>query len=289
MQSENEHRFHITAGDEYSDRDRADQDYIQAGGMEYKILPVADREDQGEQIISSGFPITDVYDSKATQNTCPEGMIIALDKVAITTDEMLDDINFSDEEGQGGLTKDQAISGNYMKESKMISDLYEEDDTLNKYTGTKNETEDLKEIPAAYNIEPGQTMIEAGWVDDVVEGDKVIAKVNTYNGILDLDNVLFTANKIPFGFIDDVIGKIDDPFYVVKFFPTFSDKTIIQKGHTIYFVNQKAKTIQPNQLSRKGCDASNAFDEELSDDEMECSDDEEETERKKRKVIVYLK
>jgi rRNA processing protein Gar1 len=298
MHTENEQpRFLLSTGHEHPDRDSNDQITHQTDIVEYKILPVAGGEDQGEQIICDRYPVDYISSHQGDKDANGEGvnnvmwtMCVDMKHTKLTTDEMLDDVNFSDEEVVVLHTKKENITHEgYQNEIKKISELYEDTDdtTLNKYTGTRHEVDERKEIPEPFNIEPGQTMIEAGNVDDIVEHDKVIIKVNLYNGILDLDNVIFTANKIAFGYIDDVIGKVDDPYYVVRFFPNITDRSIIQRGHTAYFVNQKAKSLQTNKMLRKGCDASNAFDEEVSEDEMEFSDDEEEISRKKSKVLLY--
>jgi rRNA processing protein Gar1 len=282
----NEHRLHITTSNEYPDRDSSYQDHLQTEPVEYKILPMADGEDQIGQITSSGHPTNNLPNDEDIPFSNTEGLTVYTDTrpmtIKQTADELLDEVTFSDEEMeiQPNITNEV-----YNTEMKKITELYEETDaTLNKYTGTKHEADEVREIPEAFEVQSGQTMNECGCVDDIVESDKVIVKVNLYNGILDLDNIMFTANKIPFGYIDDVIGKVEEPYYVVRFFPTFMDKSIICKGHMIYYVNQKAKTIQTRQLLKKGCDASNAFDEEISEDEMEFSDDDEEVERKKQKV-----
>jgi rRNA processing protein Gar1 len=285
----NEYRLYITTSDEHTNRDSLNQNNLQTEYMEHKILPMVNRESEGEQTISSGYPSYSLPNNQDIELIDTEGMIgITTDTRTIkqSAEEMLDDVTFSDEEMD--IPNNNLTNEAYNNEMKKVTELYEETDaTLNKYTGTKHEAEETREIPEVFEIEAGQTMNDCGFVDDVVE-DKVIVKVNLYNGILDLDNILFTANKIPFGYIDDVIGKVEEPYYVIKFFPNFSDKSIVCKGHSIYYINQKAKTIQTRQLSRKGCDASNAFDEEVSEDEVEFSDDDQEVERKKQKVNFIL-
>jgi rRNA processing protein Gar1 len=109
--------------------------------------------------------------------------------------------------------------------------------------------------------------------------------VNTLNGILDLDNIIFNENKIAVGYLDDVIGKVDSPCYIIKLFPDLQPSSInLVSGKSVFFVKTKGKQITPSVLMKKrGCDASNAFDEEVAEDEIEFSDDEEEAARKAMK------
>jgi len=83
--------------------------------------------------------------------------------------------------------------------------------------------------------------------------------------------------------MDDVIGQIESPFYVGRIFPNLDlEKINVLKGATIYYAKTKGKIINKNILKNfRGCDASNAFDEELPEEEMEFSDDEKESQIKK--------
>jgi rRNA processing protein Gar1 len=138
-----------------------------------------------------------------------------------------------------------------------------------------------------FDLTSEDVLVEAGMIEDVFE-DKVIMRANIFNGILDLDNILFNENKFPVGYLDDVIGKVESPYYVIRFFPNYTqesrEKMNLLSGKSIFFVKSRSKQIVPGYLMRhKGCDASNAFDEEIHDDEMEFSDDEEEVKFKSRK------
>jgi len=143
--------------------------------------------------------------------------------------------------------------------------------------GTKNEMSDVKEIPKTFEIESTYTIVLCGKViNKSVEG-KCVVLSDSANGLLDLDNIIFDANKIPIGFIDDVVGKVDNPFYIVKFLPSYTGNTDLS-GHSIYYVKEKAKFVNKVELiQQKGCDASNAFDEEIDLDEEDFSDDDQET------------
>jgi rRNA processing protein Gar1 len=266
----NEHRIHISTDDKHPNGDNRIQNAIQTDNLELPILSMANDSSQDKQIIHPGFSTDNLPIHESVQMDNQKDIIVEFDRCRVNTDKLLDDVEFSDEEEK---------MEEYNEESKKICDLYEEDNTLNKYTGTKNEKEEPKEIPEIYILKEGDNLHNAGVIDDIVE-DKALVKVHTMMGILDLDNLLFNANGICFGYIDDVIGKVDSPYYVVRFFPTV-DKTLFNKDEVIFFVEKNAKIVHTDKLNRKGCDASNAFDEEVPDDEMEWSDDEEEQAMKK--------
>ena len=173
----------------------------------------------------------------------------------------------------------------YEKESSKINELYnndENDESINKYFGTKNELLDVKVIPTVFPIEDSYKFLNAGTVmNKSVEG-KFVMMADTINGILDLDNIVFNQNKLPIGYIDDVLGKIDSPFYIVKYFPNYNGNTDLQ-GEKLCFVKEKVKFVNKFELIKlKGSDASNVYDEEVDDDEKEFSDDEEEKARKEK-------
>ena len=112
---------------------------------------------------------------------------------------------------------------------------------------------------------------------------------NNLSKILNLDNIIFLSNKQHIGFIDDVIGQIDNPVYVIKIYPKLIEEKILEKikiDDKLYYCYNKINVINEIELKNKnkGCDASNAFDEEVSENEKDYSDDEEEVNAKiKRK------
>jgi rRNA processing protein Gar1 len=266
----NEHGIHITDDNQYTDGDNNCQTGLQTNNMEHPILSMAEDESRGQQIISPGLPSDNILVHQSNQDDDKKDITVEFDRCRVNHDMLLDDVQFSD---------DEDMIQDYNEQSKKIGEFYEEDNTLNKYTGTKNEIEDPREMPEIYIMKEGDNLVNAGVVEEVVE-DKVLVKVHTMMGILDLDNLLFNVHGICFGYIDDVIGKVDSPYYVVKIFPTV-DRTIVNRDDVVFYVEKNAKRVQQEKIKRKGCDASNAFDEEVPEEEMEYSDDEEEQAMKK--------
>lgn len=195
--------------------------------------------------------------------------------IKLNPDDLLNDINLSDEE----TNNDKLNEGEYNIQIEKINEFYDElgDGSMNKYTGTKNEVEDRVNIPVPFELPENAEFGEAGIIEAIFENDKILLKPNFNSGILDLDNILWNSNHIAVGYLDDVVGKVEEPVYIIKFFPNLIDKNLVYKGHPLYFVKGKASTIVKKELLKnKGCDASNAFDEEVSDSEKEFSDDEKE-------------
>jgi H/ACA ribonucleoprotein complex non-core subunit NAF1 len=204
-------------------------------------------------------------------------------------DKMLDDVNFSEDEEK---EKDELDEKTYLEELKKIKKLYEnpeEDDTgMNSYTGTKNEIIDSerKELPIPFQINDNDVFTLCGYVTDIVEGKILMKSQNNSinNKVINLDNIIFNINKIPIGFIDDVMGQIDYPIYIIRIYPNLIDQKIkININEELYLCSNKALIINTEEIKNKhkGCDASNAFDEEVSSDDMDYSDDDEEIKAKK--------
>jgi H/ACA ribonucleoprotein complex non-core subunit NAF1 len=78
---------------------------------------------------------------------------------------------------------------------------------------------------------------------------------------------------------------VAQPMYSVRFPAASSiDVDIVKIGRPVYFVPARSSYVFAEALQRyKGSDASNAFDEEPGDDEVEFSDDEKEAEFKRNK------
>lgn len=285
MHSSNEHRNFISAGNEHSNSNSVNTGFNKASNLEGEVCDMVVCENKEGETLHSGHIPDILFNSERIEGD--DKTSITGVRAGLTAEEMLDSIQLSDEEEgeDNNLYNVKMTPSNYHHEMKKITELYEEDDgTVSKYTGTRNEIEERKEIPLPFDLSEGDVLMEAGMVDDLI-GDNVIIRANVLNGILDLDNILFNDNKLPVGYLDDVIGKVESPIYIVKFFPNYDESKrqglSLVPGKSLYFAKDKGKQIVTNVLLRhRGCDASNAFDEEIAKDEMEFSDDEEEAARK---------
>ena len=217
-------------------------------------------------------------------------------------DKMMDDISFSDsEDDENEYNKQKFIldEKNYKNEMSKINKLYEQnqeegvdDGTMNKYTGTRHEIineKERKDYPIPFEVTLDDKFEECGIIKNIIDNEILMTGINNnVLKVLNLDNIIFLQDKTCLGFIDDVIGKIDDPIYAIKIYPNLIEEKISEKlnpGDKLYFCSNRAKIINAIELKKKskGCDASNAFDEEVSEGEKDYSDDEEEVQAKIRK------
>ena len=217
-------------------------------------------------------------------------------------DKMMDDISFSDSEDDENENNKQKFildEKNYKNEMSKINKLYEQnqeegidDGTMNKYTGTRHEIineKERKDYPIPFEVTINDNFEECGIIKNIIDNEILMTGINNnVLKVLNLDNIIFLQDKTCLGFIDDVIGKIDDPIYAIKIYPNLIEEKISEKlnpGDKLYFCSNRAKIINAIELKKKskGCDASNAFDEEVSEGEKDYSDDEEEVQAKIRK------
>ena len=279
MQSGINEHVQFTNSEQHSINNNIDKNTIQTVYMDDNISEMVQLSNKEEQTQNTGYTDNTLFTIQTSKTDHA--------KNKLNFEQKLDEIEFSDEEDlHNNLNQIASNNLKYEQEKELLNNYYfndEDSESMNKYTGTKNEKTRLDEIPVPFDLNENDVLIEAGSVEAIVEEDKIMLKaLNLEKGILDLDNILFNANRQPIGYLDDVIGKIDSPVYVIIFFPNIIDKSIIKVNQTLFSVLKKAKIINPNINYKKGCDASNAFDEEINEDDIECSDDEEEQLRKKK-------
>jgi rRNA processing protein Gar1 len=275
MQNSNEHRIFIPTRNQYSNSDSANTDINETKQMECDIPQMVIPENKERQNISPRCGIDHISDnqicavdsnqeltnlvtySKQFEDDIDPGYTYSymVDKLKRNPEDMIDQITFSEDEEDPNHAipskKDKMTTELHDNELKNICDLYEEDASMTKYTGTKNEIDERKEIPVPFPITPTDVLLEAGIIDDIIN-DKIMIKANSMIGTLDLDNIIFTFNKIPFGYIDDVIGKIDEPFYVVKYFPNINKISLnLNPGQSTFNVKEKSKYVEKNDSLRK--------------------------------------
>ena len=216
-------------------------------------------------------------------------------------DKMMDEITFSDSDDDSKKEKKDFIldEKTYTSEMSKINKLYEQNQeegvdegTMNKYTGTRHEIineKERKDYPAPFEVLNEDNFEECGTVKNIIENEILMTGINNnVLKVLNLDNIIFLSNKTCLGFIDDVIGQIDNPVYAIKIYPELVEQKIMEKisvGDKLFFCSNRANVINAIELKNKskGCDASNAFDEEVSEGEKDYSDDEEEVQAKLRR------
>lgn len=208
-------------------------------------------------------------------------------KLKDVVDSKLDEIDFSDDE------KNDQQKKAFKDEHENLAKLYLEeadDSSMTKYTGTKHEKFTPAVTPSPYEILPEHEVVSIGIINSI-ENNKIIVQANTDYGVLDLDNVVFNSNNHPVGYIDEVFGKVDNPYYVINTFPIDAHLKLHYFPETKLFAAfSKLKLVNKEELVRNsGTDASNAYDEEVDAKEADYSDDERERSVKKTVYILFRK
>lgn len=150
---------------------------------------------------------------------------------------------------------------------------------------TQNEKPD--EVVPKPNITVTETMKieELGSVENIVENLVLIkAKTSGEYQVLESNSVLCLENRTPIGVIAETLGRVQQPYYSVRYTNASAiAEAGITKDTRIFYVEQHSTSVFTQPLKAyKGSDASNLHDEEVGDDELEFSDDEAEAEHKRR-------
>ena len=126
---------------------------------------------------------------------------------------------------------------------------------------------------------------ELGCVENLVENLALI-KANTSGEyqVLESGSVLCLEDRSVIGVIAETLGRVQQPYYSVRFTNTAAiTEAGISQNTRIFYVEQHSSTVFTQPLKAfKGSDASNLHDEEVGDDELEFSDDEAEAEHKRQ-------
>jgi H/ACA ribonucleoprotein complex non-core subunit NAF1 len=169
------------------------------------------------------------------------------------------------------------------------------EDTPSVFTTTKHEIgqNDLDSITKFFPKLVGQVgdIAPLGTIQSVVDSRFVVSRASP--DTLDLENFICDETSNVIGFIEDVIGPVQEPIYVVGLYADYrermadGDGLAAQIGKTLFFVQKTKKLVFWNRLLQsKGTDASNMHDEEIPESEQAFSDDEDERNYKRlvRKV-----
>ena len=135
------------------------------------------------------------------------------------------------------------------------------------------------------HITPEMKIQELGEVENLVENSVLIkAKTSGEYQVLETGSVLCLSDRSVIGVVAETLGRVQQPYYSVRFTNTASiAEAGISKGTPIFYSEQHSTTVFTQPLKAfKGSDASNLHDEEVADDEIEFSDDEAEAEYKRQ-------
>ncbi|RDW89957.1 RNA-binding snoRNP assembly protein NAF1 [Aspergillus mulundensis] len=150
---------------------------------------------------------------------------------------------------------------------------------------TANEImEDCLPIPDI-TITPEMKIILLGNVEAVVENTVLIAaNVTGEYQVLESGSLLCLEDRRVAGVVSETLGRVENPLYTVRF-PTTAEveERGLSKGAVVYYVVEHSTFVFTQPLKGlKGSDASNFHDEEVAEDEVEFSDDEQEAEYRRK-------
>lgn len=188
-------------------------------------------------------------------------------------------------EGVVGVEVEEGEITEFDEERRGGSDDDEDDDGFGVTRGpikSKHEIENLPPVPRVdVTLEPYHRILPVGVVLSVI-GPKVIVEGMEKHNPLNEGSILWiTESRSPLGIIDEIFGPVKNPFYAVRYNNHSEVPSEIKEGSLVSFVPEFAEHIlNDSNLYKKGYDASNEYDEELSD-EAEFSDDEKEAQYKR--------
>ncbi|KAG0669948.1 hypothetical protein C6P45_003112 [Maudiozyma exigua] len=156
---------------------------------------------------------------------------------------------------------------------------------------SKNEIleESVIEIPEDYKLKPDEKIQLIGTIKSIYENNIIIAATMSGEQRVLKDGSIFCLdNRDIIGTLNEVFGPLQNPFYRICFKKDkIGDMTPMIKekiGENVFYAVPEAHWVDTFELKRnRGTDASNRFDEEISESEQEFSDDEKEAQYKKMK------
>lgn len=119
----------------------------------------------------------------------------------------------------------------------------------------------------------------------LVEQDSSVTNEATSRSydVLDSESLLCFEDGTVLGLVYETFGSVKQPMYSIRFRSAEAiDQTVVQEKKPVYFLPASSTYVLTRLIRTKGSDASNVWDEEVADDEVEYSDDEAEAAAKKK-------
>ena len=127
---------------------------------------------------------------------------------------------------------------------------------------------------------------ELGAVEGIVEKTVLVrAKVSGEYQVLESNSLLCLEDRSVVGVVAEPLGRVEQPMYTIRFTndEAIKEAGLSERGTKVFYVPQHSTFVFTQPLKAvKGSDASNFHDEEVGDEEMEFSDDEQEAEHKRQ-------
>ncbi|KAJ2927500.1 hypothetical protein H1R20_g9597, partial [Candolleomyces eurysporus] len=145
-------------------------------------------------------------------------------------------------------------------------------------------------VPDIDKVAPDENLEKVGEIMGIIGQVVIVRGLPSHNmargsqQALDSDTLLVFDDRTVMGYIYETFGPTNQPLYQVKFNSKYPlDPERVKVSKEVFMVPSKSKFVFVDQIKAfKGSDASNVFDEEPADDELEFSDDEAEAAYKSR-------
>ncbi|KAL3676983.1 hypothetical protein R1sor_026931 [Riccia sorocarpa] len=150
---------------------------------------------------------------------------------------------------------------------------------------TKNEVSVLPPVPKVEAVlQPHHVCISIGIVLSVVDRYIVVEGKEDSTVVNDGSILWLSESRVPLGIVDEVFGPVRRPYYSLRFNEVAEIHESAKVGADVGYVQEFAEFVLKDNpsLYKKAIDASGLDDEELSEEEIEFSDDEKEMAAKQK-------
>lgn len=208
------------------------------------------------------------------------------------------DSSSSDESSDSGSDENSDSSSSAAEEEQEIEDDDEEASPEGAIKSKHEiDEEPIPGLPDGYEIDPNAKLSEIGVIKSAFDNNIIIHCLESgERRVLKEGSILCLEDRTLIGTLCEVFGKLENPFYRVSLPPSRQAQFAELKeriGQRAFIVVPEAHWVDTFELKKiRGTDASNGYDEELSEDEQEFSDDEKEAlykrlkkERRKNKNV----
>lgn len=219
-----------------------------------------------------------------------ETQTLAVDREPVTSDNESTVSSPTESESETESSSELDIS---VPSKREYADDDEDLGTTGEAPKTKNELDDDFPVPSISHVNQDDLhrLERIGTIHSVV--DNVVLIEQTWEAeselkpreydVLDSESLLCFENGQVLGLVYETFGSVQKPMYTVRFRSAEDiDSTTIQIGRAVYFLPSSSTFVLARSICTKGSDASNMWDEEVAEDEVEYSDDEEELSAKRQ-------
>lgn len=200
----------------------------------------------------------------------------------------------SDEDDESGTDSDTTSSSDDDTPVVPFRDE-DDDDDLGAPPKTKNEMDQDDNIPLPPIAQVADVDLpllqRIGVVHSVVDNVVLVEQQSQDTtpqsfDVLDCESLLSFDDGRVLGIVYETFGSVQAPMYTVRFRRAEDiDREHIYPGRTVFCLPSSSTFVLTKQLRTKGSDASNMWDEEVAEDEIEYSDDEAEASAKRRRKM----